>query len=129
MSLVHHDLCFGCGRSNLFGLQIELEPVSEGVSGRFFLKQDHQGPHGTAHGGVIAAALDEAMSLAAATEGVEAATARLNVALHAPGRIGTFVGIQARIDRRVENRLETRAFATDDDGNRIASATAVFVGA
>jgi hypothetical protein len=45
--LRHHDLCFGCGQANLFGLQLELEPRPEGgVAGRFFVKQDHQGTPG-----------------------------------------------------------------------------------
>src|SRR5947199_932095 len=69
----HHDLCFGCGQANLFGLQLELERRPEGgVAGRFFVKQDHQGPPGYAHGGVIAAALDEAMSLVLHAEGTYA---------------------------------------------------------
>jgi rhamnulokinase len=61
LGLAHHDLCFGCGTANLFGLQLELEREPDGsVRGRFFVKQDHQGPPGVAHGGVLAAALDEA---------------------------------------------------------------------
>ena len=64
--LAHHELCFGCGRTNLFGLLLEVEPASEGqVAGRCFIKQDHQGPQrGAAHEGVIAAALSDAMALA-----------------------------------------------------------------
>src|ERR671921_561739 len=51
-------------RSNLFGLHLELEPHPEGgLAGRFFVKQNHQGPPGHAHGGIVGAALDEAMSL------------------------------------------------------------------
>lgn len=45
MALVHHDLCFGCGQTNLFGLLLEVERVDERrVTGRCFIKQDHQGP-------------------------------------------------------------------------------------
>src|SRR4051812_11893123 len=74
----HHELCFGCGQSNLFGLQIELERrAGGGVEGRFFVKQDHQGPPGFAHGGVIAAALDEAMALLLHGQGTYALTGRL----------------------------------------------------
>jgi hypothetical protein len=29
MALVHHDLCFGCGQTNLFGLLLEVEPVDQ----------------------------------------------------------------------------------------------------
>ena len=27
MALVHHDLCFGCGQTNLFGMLLEVERV------------------------------------------------------------------------------------------------------
>ena len=68
MALVHHDLCFGCGQTNLFGLLLEVERVGpDRVAGRCFIKQDHQGPDRTAaNPGVIAAALCEAMALACA---------------------------------------------------------------
>ena len=59
--IAHHEFCFGCGQANLFGLQLELDARDDGsVAGRFFVKQDHQGPPGYAHGGVLATALDEA---------------------------------------------------------------------
>jgi hypothetical protein len=30
MPLVHHELCFGCGRANLFGLLLEAGPATAG---------------------------------------------------------------------------------------------------
>jgi hypothetical protein len=52
--LVHHELCFGCGRVNLFGLLLEVQEVAPGaVAGRCFVKQDHQGAdRRRAHDGV-----------------------------------------------------------------------------
>lgn len=126
MSIVHHDLCFGCGQANLFGLQLELEPAGEGVAGRFFVKQDHQGPPGIAHGGVIAAALDEAMALAVHLEGVRAWTGRLALELEEPAPVGTFVRVEARIERRDGGGLEASATATGEGGDRLAAATATF---
>jgi hypothetical protein len=44
----HHDLCFGCGLANVFGLHLELERAAGaggGVAGRFFVK--HPAPVGT----------------------------------------------------------------------------------
>ena len=127
MSIVHHDLCFGCGRANLFGLQIELEPVEEGVAGRFFVKQDYQGPPGVAHGGVVAAALDEAMALAVHAGGIRAVTGRLELALEQPAAVGTFVRVEGRIDRRRDGDVEASAVATGEGGERVARATATFV--
>jgi hypothetical protein len=92
--LVHHDLCFGCGQANLFGLQLELERGADGgVEGRFFVKQDHQGEPGFAHAGVLTAALEDAMALAAGRR-----PERLEVELIAPAPVGAFVHVSARED-------------------------------
>jgi acyl-coenzyme A thioesterase PaaI-like protein len=121
----HHDLCFGCGQSNLFGLQLEVDEVDGGVSGRFFVKQDHQGPPGYAHGGVLATALDEAMALLLHDEGTRALTARLEVDLRAPAPVGTYVEISARVVERSGRRLVLDATATGE-GGVIATALGTF---
>ena len=77
----HHDLCFGCGQANLFGLQLE--------NGRFFVKQDHQGPDGTLHPGLLTTALVEAVLLA----GGEVASVAVDVKGTVP--VGEFVEIEA----------------------------------
>ena len=126
MSVRHHDLCFGCGQANLFGLQLELEPTEDcGVAGRFFMKQDHQGPPGVGHGGIVATALDEAMALAVHHEGIPALTRRLEVELRAPARVGEFVLVEARIEERDGRRLVARATARSD-GEVLAEASGEF---
>jgi acyl-coenzyme A thioesterase PaaI-like protein len=110
--LIHHDLCFGCGQANLFGLQLELQRGGDGVEGRFFVKQDHQGPDGNAHAGVLAAALDEAMAHAAGGPAT-----RLDIQLVAPVPVGTFVSVRAR---REGDHLVAEATAAD--GTRFATA-------
>jgi acyl-coenzyme A thioesterase PaaI-like protein len=106
--LRHHDLCFGCGQANLFGLQLELTRSGDGVEGRFFVKQDHQGPDGSAHPGVLAAALEEALSLAGAPAG-----GRVELELLAPAPVGTFVVVRAR---------SGAAEAVAEDGRLLATA-------
>jgi len=128
MPLVHHDLCFGCGQANLFGLQAELERRDDGsVAGRVFVKQDHQGPPGYAHGGILAAALDEAMSLAAGDGSDPAVTARLELDLRAPAAIGTFLELQATVEPVGDRRLRGSATARREDGTLVAEARAVLV--
>ena len=108
--ITHHELCFGCGQANLFGLQLEVEPDGDGgVAGRFFVKQDHQGPPGFAHGGIVATALDETMALLVHEEGTMALTARLEIELRAPVPIGSFALLRAWVAERAEQRLELRA--------------------
>lgn len=125
--LRHHDLCFGCGQANLFGLQLELERAGDGVEGRFFVKQDHQGPPGHAHGGVIAAALDEAMALLVFERGTFAVTGRLEIDLVAPAPVGTFVQVTARLEEEGERTLALAAEATGEGGGRLATARGTFV--
>ena len=94
MPLVHHELCFGCGRANLFGLLLELEQSAPGtVTGRCFIKQDHQGAErGVAHEGIVAAALSEAMSFAC---GPDAHAESFEVTLLAPAPVGAFLDLLA----------------------------------
>ena len=108
--LHHHDLCFGCGQANLFGLQLELSQAADGVEGRFFVKQDHQGPPGAAHAGVLTAALAEAIALAAGRR-----PTLLSVELVAPAPVGAFVHVTAS---------ELRAELRDEEDRVLARATA-----
>ncbi|HEY1592310.1 MAG TPA: hypothetical protein VGF81_10985 [Solirubrobacteraceae bacterium] len=109
--LVHHELCFGCGRANLFGLLAELERREDSsVVGRCFLKQDHQGPEaGTAHPGIVAAALIEAISFA---RGGQPSDVELRFESQAP--VGGFLDIEAT----------SRQARASSEGRLVASATA-----
>ena len=127
--ITHHELCFGCGRANVFGLQLELEPRKDGgVRGRFFVKQDHQGPPGYAHGGIMATALDEAMSLLAHRVGEYPLTARLEIDLRAPAPVGGFVEVEAEVESTEGRRLRLRASASAlGSGELLATAAGTFV--
>jgi hypothetical protein len=106
---VHHELCFGCGQANLFGLQLELTRGESGaVTGRFFVKQDHQGPDGAAHPGVLAAALWEALSADGPPGG-------FTISLAAPAPVGTYVHVRA---------TGGEATASNEDGEILARAVA-----
>jgi acyl-coenzyme A thioesterase PaaI-like protein len=112
--LVHHELCFGCGRTNLFGLLLEVEEVAPGaVAGRCFIKQDHQGAdRGRAHDGIISTALAEAMALAC---GVDARAVGFEVSLESHAPVGAFVEVSARVERRDGPIANASATATADE--------------
>jgi acyl-coenzyme A thioesterase PaaI-like protein len=125
--IAHHDLCFGCGLANPFGLQLELRAADGGeLRGRFFVKQDHQGPPGVAHGGVLASALDEAMSLAVHREAL-AYTAGLEVELRAPAPVGAYVEVAARVERREGRKRWAAGELRGDDAQLIAAGRALYV--
>jgi acyl-coenzyme A thioesterase PaaI-like protein len=126
MALAHHDLCFGCGQTNLFGLLLEVERVDERrVAGRCFIKQDHQGPDRRfAHQGVIAAVLCEAMALAC---GPRARAVALSVQLTADDApVGAFLDVEATVGRRADHENSATATATSE-GRPVATASGRFV--
>jgi hypothetical protein len=113
VALVHHELCFGCGRTNLFGLLLEAREAGPGaVAGRCFIKQDHQGAErGRAHEGLIGAALAEAMALAC---GLQARTVSLEIALSELPPVGAFLDVEARVLERDGPHSQATATASVD---------------
>jgi acyl-coenzyme A thioesterase PaaI-like protein len=125
--IAHHDLCFGCGLANPFGLQLELEAGEDGeLHGRFFVKQDHQGPPGFAHGGVLASALDEAMALAVHREAL-AYSVRLELDLRELAPVGTYVHVSARVERRDGRKRWAVGELRGEDERLVAAGRGVFV--
>jgi acyl-coenzyme A thioesterase PaaI-like protein len=124
----HHDLCFGCGIANVFGMQFEAQaPVDGELRGRFFVKQDLMGPPGVMHGGLVATALDEVMSLLVVAESPRAPTARLETDLRAPIPLGTFVQASARIVERDGRKVIAAGELRGEDGTLLAEGRGVFV--
>jgi acyl-coenzyme A thioesterase PaaI-like protein len=122
--LVHHELCFACGRTNLFGLLMDVQPVEQDrVRARGFVKQDHQGAErGACHEGVIVAALSDAMALAG---GSDLRPIRLEVELRRRVSVGSFLDVAAEIVHRLDDDLEATATAAVE-GQCVASARGVF---
>ncbi len=111
MALVHHELCFGCGRTNLFGLLLEMVQTGPGsVAGRCFIKQDHQGAdRGHAHEGIVAAGLSEAMALVC---GNNARALSIEVRLAALVPVGEFLQIEAHVVQRPKGTIRASATAS-----------------
>ena len=124
MALAHHDLCFGCGQTNLFGLLLEVDHVDERrVAGRCFIKQDHQGPDRRfAHQGLIAAALSEAMALAC---GPRAHAIALSVELTADAPVGAFLDVEAAAGECQAGTISATATASSE-GRPVAAAQGRF---
>ena len=54
--------CFGCGPGHPSGLRIRSFKTDEGVASPIIVSPQHQGPPGAAHGGIVAAYLDEVLA-------------------------------------------------------------------
>lgn len=113
----HHDPeCWGCG-DNPNGLRLP-QPVAEGATeyeAYFAFDERHQGGPGIVHGGLVAAALDEAVGLLATWHSFPAVTARIFVRYRRPVPINTELLIRAWLDEASGRRLHVNAFIGDGD--------------
>ena len=98
------------------GLQLELSEIPGGVSGRFLVKAEHQGPDGAAHPGVLTAALQEAMAQAAGSP-----PPRAEISLGASAPVGSFVAVVAWL----EDDGTVAAAASGERGEMLAEACEV----
>lgn len=98
--------CFGCGGGNPHGLRLafEVDDDEPRAYGRFRLGPEFQGAPGLAHGGIVAAILDEAMSKL--NHGVHAMTAELHIEYRKPVPLGEEIVVEASCrNRSGRNRL------------------------
>jgi len=121
-----HD-CFGCGVRNSEGLQIRFEVVGLKACGRFVARQSHQGYPGVAHGGIAAAAMDEAMGWAMYAVGAWAMTARMEVKYRSPLPLDEEVFVSAQVVRDRGRRLEAEAEIRSLSGELLAQAAGLFL--
>jgi acyl-coenzyme A thioesterase PaaI-like protein len=111
----HHDpACWGCGSAPA-GIRLP-QPSSEGLpeyEAFFAFDERHQAAPGLVHGGLVAAALDEACGLLATWYRFPAVTARIFVRYRLPVPINTELLIRAHLDEERGRRLHVDASISD----------------
>jgi acyl-coenzyme A thioesterase PaaI-like protein len=113
----HHDpSCWGCGNSPA-GISL---PVPDQVgltsyAATFAFGEQHQAGPGFVHGGLVAAALDEAGGLLATWYRFPSVTVRLDVRYRRPVHINTKLAIRAELVDDDGRRLRIRSELLDDD--------------
>jgi len=95
-----HPRCVVCGGTNERGLRLRYAPDSgKGVKAELDCDGSLEGYGGRLHGGVIAAALDGAMTHCLFALGRTAVTAELTVRFKHPVAIGRPATVRARLER------------------------------
>ena len=124
----HHDpACWGCGSAPA-GIRL-LQPASEGLTeyeAWFRFDERHQAAPGLVHGGLVAAALDEACGLLATWYRFPAVTARIFVRYRQPVSINTELLVRARLVSERGRRLHVDGELTDGS-DVLAEARAAFL--
>jgi acyl-coenzyme A thioesterase PaaI-like protein len=112
----HHDpACWGCGDNSVGGIRLPT-PEGEGVGSyeaRFSFREEHQAGPGLVHGGLVAAALDEAGGLLATWYRFPSVTTRLAVTYRQPVHINRELTIRAELAGDLGRRLDIRAELLD----------------
>jgi len=110
--------CFGCGQAHPSGLRVRCFKVEGGVVSPILIDRRYEGPPGAAHGGIVAAYLDEVLAGAVVRgTGRLAVTGELTVRYVRPVPLETPLAGRAQLvaDREryadVEGRIEDLATA------------------
>jgi acyl-coenzyme A thioesterase PaaI-like protein len=128
MEFQNNHRCFVCGKDNPDGLHLDFEP--EGVAGvrtTWVIPERFQGFAGIAHGGILATILDECMVNTVWMRGVTAVTARFEVRLRHPVRLGERLTFRAEVQRESARGFEVVSHAVLDDGTVVAQGKALLV--
>ena len=130
--LVHLQI----GRSFLYGPHADdsimrirwyRRAADEALIGKVWWGPGAQGPPGHAHGGSMAAVLDEALGSACWIAGQPAVAAELHTTFHEMLPLERVYTVEAWVERIEGRKIFTRGHIADHEGKRYTSATGLFV--
>lgn len=119
--------CLVCGPDNSSGLHLHFDERPDGARAEGTVPAHLQGFSRTAHGGIVAAILDEAMYYATAAQGMaEVATAELTVRYRGPLHTDVPFVVEATCERRTRRFAKTKARILSED-RLVAEAEGLFL--
>jgi len=123
--------CFVCGVENPLGLHLKFYESEPGqVIAEYSLSEDYQGYPGVAHGGIVAAMLDEGAGRALMGE-VDAPrfmfTARLNITYRKNVPVGQRLTLVGKAGESRGRTAKATSAIYDQDGNLLAEADALLI--
>jgi acyl-coenzyme A thioesterase PaaI-like protein len=119
--------CFGCGDLNPSGLKLEFRFEGNKAVADFLPRDEHQGYPGIVHGGVTAAALDEAMGWAMYGVGVWAVTGKMEVRFRQPLPLHKRARVSGEVVRNRGRWLQLRGEIRSEDGKLMADSYGLFM--
>jgi acyl-coenzyme A thioesterase PaaI-like protein len=114
------------GRSNPMSVAVEYSFTGEEVTATVSLGPAFEGSPGMAHGGVIAAIVDETMGAVLPLVGTLAFTGELTISYRAPTPVGKKLIFRARLERRDGRKLFITCECTEGD-NLLVEAKGLFI--
>ena len=112
----HHPACFGCGPESEYGLHVQNRRVGDEVHATYTFSEKHAGAPGIAHGGVVAALVDDVCGGLLFLIREPAVTRTLEVEYLKPVLVGETYELVARVDRREGRKLFIACEGRDSTG-------------
>ncbi len=119
----HYPFCWGCSVGT-DGLGFDWRFEGDTLHAEHVVRERYQGAPGRAHGGIVAALLDEACGQVARPLVSPAVTSRLEVRYLAPVPVEELLRISAQVVETGERRVSVEASILDGDGLVLAHAQA-----
>jgi len=122
----HYRKCFGCGEDHPTGLHMKVRGHRSRVEGSFLVTEHHQGAPGLAHGGVIAAAVDEVMGFLIYLIAAPAVTVHLEVDYRKPVPVGSVLELETHIEK-IDGRKVYSTLTGRIDGTVHVTASSIYL--
>lgn len=126
MAFVDNRQCFFCGDRNPHGFSLRFVSRGEWTEAQTVIPWYLQGFAGVAHGGIVAALLDEVMSHSVKHAGIFAVTGTLEVKFLKPCPTERILTLRGKVQKRDGRVVEARGEILYD-GEKVAEGRGIFV--
>ncbi len=127
MELGNDDWCFACGKYNPHGLQLDIKIEGKKSYFEFTPKKQHQGYQDFLHGGIMSTLLDEAVGNLVWRLGLGAVTAKIEVNLRKPVKIGEKLFVTGEVIKEQGRKVFAKSEARTEDGVVVADCEALLI--
>ena len=123
----HYPTCFGCGPEAAFGLHAVARMVGEEIHCSYAFSPRHAGAPGIAHGGTVAALVDDVCGFLLFVVRQPAVTRKLEVEYLKPVLVGESYDLVAKVDRREGRKLWVVCEGRRGDGTLVFRGGGLFI--
>ena len=117
----------GDPRGDRIRLHYYHRPADGALVGKAWFGPGAEGPPGNAHGGSVAAVLDEAMGYAAWIRDIPVVAAKITVEFRAMLPLEIWITLEAWVERRTGRKVKARAHLLGPDGKPFAESNGLFI--
>ncbi|WP_233243814.1 PaaI family thioesterase [Paraconexibacter algicola] len=122
----HDPMCMGCGHANPGNLGVRVWFEGQRVHGEVLLDERHSGAPGYAHGGAIAAIMDDLLGQVLIPLDRPGVTATITVDFRGPALLGRTLSLESWCEKIDGRKLHMRGEIRDGD-TLVAEARALFI--